>query len=381
MSLPDLGDAITLEILLRGPVTRGSHSYLPPPGPEAIALFAPKGVVLPAAGDSFLRYHVWMAVYTHLSERALRAHLRPFRVGELVEFKGVAAGTINTIYDVNTTKGHYILRILENRSATDARFEEALLKRLAERGLVVPPVIEMGPRQMLSLFQYLPGREIGVFEVMPQHVAQVGRFLATMHTATRGFRRRRRNRFDQSHLRVILNRCRTLAQGDELQRDVDRLSIELERHDWPRDLPRGIVHGDLFIDNVRFNAGSLCGVLDFEMASTGPYLYDLAVAMDDWAFMHDKFLPERGVALVSGYETKRPLRPVEQAHLYEFCRFAAMRFAITRLYDFEVRRRPDSHRLYKDYRHFLARLTALQNLGGSAFGQLVIDGVRKSKPA
>src|SRR6185312_11644456 len=128
-----------------------------------------------------------MAVYTHLNDRALRAHLRPFRVGDLLEAKGVAAGTINTIYDVNTTRGHYILRILENRSSTDAHFEEALLKRLAERGLVVPRMIEAGkrgcvieiaPRQMLSVFQFLPGREIGVFEVSPQHVAQVGRFLA-----------------------------------------------------------------------------------------------------------------------------------------------------------------------------------------------------------
>src|SRR4051794_13586802 len=108
-----------------------------------------------------------MAVYTRLSERALRQHLRPFRLGELLEAHGVSAGTINTIYEVNTTRGRYILRILENRTVTDARFEEALLLRLAERGLTVPQmmgagkrghVIPIAPRQQLSVFQYLPGR-------------------------------------------------------------------------------------------------------------------------------------------------------------------------------------------------------------------------------
>src|SRR6478672_806690 len=107
-----------------------------------------------------------MAVYTHLSERDLRQHLRPFRLGELLEAKGISAGTINTIYEVNTTRGRFILRILENRTSTDARFEEALLARLAERDLMVPRmmgagkrgcVLQIGPRQLLSVFQYLPG--------------------------------------------------------------------------------------------------------------------------------------------------------------------------------------------------------------------------------
>src|SRR6185436_11792830 len=108
------------------------------------------------------------------------------------------SGTINTIYDVSTTRGRFILRILENRSPKDAEFEEALLVHLRERGLTVPRmvgagkrgrVISIAPRQHLSVFQFLPGREIGVFEVRPEHCRQVGEFLGTMHMAARGLKR------------------------------------------------------------------------------------------------------------------------------------------------------------------------------------------------
>ena len=317
-----------------------------------------------------------MAVYTRLSDRVLRQHLRPFRLGEFVSAQGVSAGTINTIYDVQTTRGRFILRILENRTAAEARFEETLLLRLSDQGLSVPHMMSAGksgyvisitPRQQLSVFQFLPGREVGIFEVTADHAAQVGNFLASMHAAARGLGKRRANRFDPAHLAPIVARSVKLAPGSELLHDITQLESELARHHWERALPRGVIHGDMFVDNVRFAGGQLCGVLDFEMASIGPLIYDLAVAIGDWAFSHDKFMPDRAAALVAAYEAKRPLKPVEKANLYEFCRYAAARFAVTRFYDFEVRRRPEAQRLYKDYRHFMARLAVLQNMGEAGF--------------
>jgi homoserine kinase type II len=317
-----------------------------------------------------------MAVYTHLDNRALRQHLRPFRLGDLLEARPVLAGTINTIYEVCTTRGRYILRILENRSSTDAKFEEALLLRLVERGLAVPRmvgagrrghVMQIAPRQQLSVFQYLPGRELGAFEVSPAHTAQVGRFLATMHGAAKGLGRRRQNRFDPNHVSRTLGRIRSFGGTVSQCQDMQTLGNELLLHDWDRGWPRGTVHGDMFIDNVRFCAGRLCGVLDFEMAATGPYLYDLAVALCDWGFALDRFEPLRAAALVQGYEQGRPLSQIEHSALYMLCRFAATRFAISRFYDFEVRQRPNAKRLYKDYRHFLSRLLSLQRLGEANF--------------
>jgi homoserine kinase type II len=322
-----------------------------------------------------------MAVYTHLTERALRQHLRPFQLGELIEARGVSTGAINTIYDVSTTRGRYILRILEDRSPNDSRFEEALLKHLADAGLPVPRMMDAGrlgrviaitPRQQLSVFQFLPGREIGVFEVRPEHAGQIGEFLGGMHLATRGFRRRRKNRFDPQRVARILERCVAGVRDSAQVRDLRILALELVRHHFPAELPDGIIHGDLFVDNARFVRSKLVGVLDFEMASTGPYAYDLAVAIVDWSFLKDRFVAERARALVAGYESKRHLSAPERGHLYELCRFAATRFATTRFYDFEVRAHREAQRAYKDYRHFLARLNALRELGPSAFRNNVI---------
>jgi homoserine kinase type II len=332
-----------------------------------------------------------MAVHTHLTDRALRQHLRPFQLGELIEARGVTAGSINTIYEINTTRGHYILRILEDRSASDASFEVALLRRLADKGLMVPRLVDAGkrgfvipiaPRQQLSVFSYLPGREIGIFEVRPEHSWQVGEFLAGMHLATRGFRRRRQNRFEPQRVAILLERCVGAVASSAQVRDLKTLALELVRHHFAAELPRGIIHGDLFVDNARFVRGKLCGVLDFEMASFGPLAYDLAVAIADWAFLHDRFIPERARALASGYQSKRPLEPVERGYLYELTRYAAMRFAASRFYDFEARSRRSPQRLYRDYRHFVARLEALRALGPQMFRDAVLgrhagaDGLR-----
>lgn len=322
-----------------------------------------------------------MAVYTHLTERALRQHLRPFQLGELIEARGVSAGTINTIYEVSTTRGRFILRILEDRAPNDSRFEEALLHHLAERGLLVPRMMDAGklgrvisitPRQQLSVFQYVPGREIGVFEVRPEHARQVGEFLAAMHHVTRGFRRRRRNRFDPPRIAAILELCVSGITESAQVRDLRVLALELVRHHFPAELPRGIIHSDLFVDNVRFIRGKLAGVLDFEMSCAGPLAYDIAVAIVDWAFLRDHFVAERARALVAGYQAVRPLTPAERGSLYELCRFAATRFATTRFYDFEVRSRREAQRRYKDYRHFLTRLAALRELGPQGFRDQVL---------
>ena len=139
-----------------------------------------------------------MAVDTHLlSERAIRQHLRPFQVGDLIAARGVCASAVNTMYEVSTTRGRFLMRVLDNRSPKDAEFEEALLLRLHDKGLQVPRmvgagkrgrVIAIAPRQHLAVFQYLPGRQVGVFEVSPEHARQVGEFLGTMHLAARGCR-------------------------------------------------------------------------------------------------------------------------------------------------------------------------------------------------
>ncbi len=326
-----------------------------------------------------------MAVYTHLSERALRQHLRPFQLGELIEARGVRGGAINTNYALCTTRGRYVLRILEDRARSESHFEESLLLYLADHGLPVPRmmnagkhgrVISISSRQHLSVFQYLPGREVGVFEVSPEHAMQIGQFLAGMHLAVAGFRRRKRNHFDPPSVVRLLERSVVGIRRRDQVRDVRTLALELGRHEFERGLPEGIVHGDLFVDNARFSRGRLVGVLDFEMAASGPYVYDLAVAIVDWGFLKDRLVPERIGALVRGYESFRVLSKQERARLFELCCFAAARFATSRFYDFEVRQRSSAQRRYKDYRHFLARLLALRDFGARAFRASALKSAR-----
>lgn len=317
-----------------------------------------------------------MAVYTHLSESELRRYIQVFSVGELIEARGISAGTINTIYEINTTHGRFILRILEGRTRSDARFEEELIVHLTNNALKVPKmmgvskgghVVSINPRQQLSIFEYLPGREVGVFEVTDEHCTQVGRFLSDMHVACRDLGRRRRNRFDLERLMEILVNCEQVNDSEEISAELSLIRRQFEEHKPPKHLPKGIVHGDLFIDNVRFSHGELCGVLDFEMASTGALSYDIAVALCDWAFSQNQLVPSRARALVAGYVENRRLTPAEKKALFGLCLFAATRFELTRIHDFEVMVTPDADRLYKDYRHFKDRLQSLQAMGKERF--------------
>jgi homoserine kinase type II len=317
-----------------------------------------------------------MSVLPHLTESALRRVLKPFRLGELLCARGVNAQTVNRFYDLSTTRGRYILRIAKNRTSSDARFEKTLLEHLMQRGLAVPRLMAAGRRdcvvslragQMMSVFAYMPGRQVAAFEVGRAHAAQVGQFLADLHRASRGLGRRRADRFDRAHLHTLLRRCAVRAQAPEQLRAVAWLRRELERLAWPQGLPQGTLHGDLSIDHVRFEHGTLCGVLDFACAATGPWAWDIALALVDWAFSKDTLCLERLQALVSGYAGRRQLKPEERAALFTLSRLAALRYAIARLHDFELPCAPAVDGPYRDYRHFVARYRALVKLGPTRF--------------
>ena len=339
----------------------------------------------PAAGLGYHRHlrEPPMAVYTHLTRRQIHTLAGRFDLGPVTRVRPVGAGTINTIYDLSTSRGRFILRILEGRPLRDARFESALVNHLAARGLPVAalvegregPVILLGPRQPVSVFVYLRGKELRPAEVEVVHAEQIGRFLGRMHTALAGFQRTRRNDYSPAPVAGILKICRRATSsrsdlGSEHRAALGDLAQDLARGPlWDR-LPGGIIHGDLFTDNARFVGKRLSGVFDFEMAGRGPWAYDLAVAVCEWAFVGAEFQPGRARALLSGYGEERALTQGERRALYPLARFAAARFALTRYHDFEVHRRPDATRLYKDFRHYMARLRTLRALGSAAFREL-----------
>jgi len=259
-------------------------------------------------------------------------------------------------------------------------FEEALVQHLALRGLLVPRRLDVErggaitavvPQRECAPCNSLPGRALGVFEIGADEARQVGAFLADLHLCSRGFRRRRRNDIEPQHVAGVLERCISAVRSSAQVRDVKTLALELVRHHFPAELPRGIIHGNLQVGSVRFAGHQLCGVGDFEFASFGPFAFDLAVALVAWAFSHDGFVRERALALVEGYQSRRPLVPVERGMLYELCRFAVTRLAAARFYEFEARPRRDPGVQYQDYHHYIDRLEALRGIGASGFRNAV----------
>ena len=278
-------------------------------------------------------------------------------------------------YEINTTRGRYVMRLTSARPATDARFEEALLGHLDEHALPVAQLMKTPENSShaisktveLSLFQNVPGRPLAVFEVAPEHTRQVGAFLAAMHLTTRNFQRVRRNHTSPSHVSRTLERLLKRPLPDAIDRDARTLGYELVGHLTPRRcLPKGVVHGDLFIGHARFDHGELRSVLGFGGAASGVLAFDLAVALVDWGFSLDKLQVERAAALVAGYESLRPLEAVERGGLFELACFAATRCAIMHMAAFEIGPRTVPSR-YRDYRHFMRRLSELRSLGAQHF--------------
>ena len=302
-----------------------------------------------------------MAVYTHLEPTTLASLLADFEIGKLLDVAGVAAGSINTIYKVTTDRGTFFVRILEDRPARHAHFEAALLSHLRAHGLeVASPVlrhdgsafVSLTSKQHLSVFPAMPGLELEHPELRPLHCAALGNYLARMHSATLNFKLRRKNSFDQAALLQMLKLC----HQSKLRLPLSRLQEVIENFVEPQDLPRGIIHGDVFVDNAKFQGDKLVGLLDFEMASNGVFLYDLAVALLDWCFAREALDKPRATALLTAYQAERRLQKAELYGLKTYLEFVLARFTLTRIVSFELPQNRCDTRRHKDYRELLNRL-------------------------
>lgn len=349
-----------------------------------------------------------MAVYTHLDETALRALWSVYDDDkELVRAEGIAAGSINTTYRLETEAGVFYLRVNEEKTTREVFWERDLLDRLARARLagVTTPLIRrtrVGGSFFLveerrtggrtrpvwaALFPELPGRDLGAFEVEPSHVAQVGAFLARAHIALRSFRAsgsgggaRGRGRANPYGLPVVERWLVGLSAVPEVALVAGRLRASFDEVKRRRRLlPRGVIHGDLFVDNTKWHRGTLAAVFDWEMAGRDHLALDLAICLHAWCWRRipedsagGAFDPERCRALVQAYQGVRALAPSERRGLFTEARLAAVRVTASRLRDFEVPRddRAAAHRAFLDYRDFLARLDALERMGERGFRAL-----------
>lgn len=283
-----------------------------------------------------------MAVYTEVTDEDLEALLERYAIGELMSFKGIAEGVENTNYIVQTTQGSFILTLYEKRVAVaDLPFFLGLMEHLAAANVSCPtPVRDNDGRYLnelsgraCALVTFLEG--FWVRRPKAEHCAAVGRALAQMHQAGRDYGLARTNALGPPGWRPLYDRfaprCAEIAPG--LGAVIDAELAHLATN-WPRELPHGVIHADLFPDNVFFHHDRLSGLIDFYFACNDALAYDVAICLNAWCFEQDfAFNVTKGRALLKGYQEVRPLEPAERAALPTLARGAALRFLLTRAHD------------------------------------------------
>ena len=337
-----------------------------------------------------------MAAFRSLSADDVDAILRAFGAPAYRAHRAIAVGTINTNLRVETADGPRFLRVNEGKAEEDVAREAAIVAHAAARGVPTPaparapgglPYVRFSDA-VVSLFPWLPGRTLARAEVAAAHARQVGAALARLHLAGEEFADRRPGRYEPPEIdRRLALVTAAAATRPELQAAVATLAPELaalrrERH---ADLPLGLIHGDLFIDNVLFDAagsdgaisetetgtGALVALLDFEQASWGRFAYDLAVTLLAFAFGRDDFRPEIVRALFEGYAGVRAPGAAERAALGPELRFAACRFAVTRITDVHLRR-GEGAAPGKNFARYLDRLAQVKRHLAAGDGLLAI---------
>ena len=283
-----------------------------------------------------------MAVYTDVTAEDLADFLADYDLGDLLSYKGIAEGVENSNFLLHTSAGHFILTLYEKRVAPeDLPFFLALMEHLAARGLTCPQPVKTRTGAMLGFVAGRPAAIVTFLDGMwirrpsAAHAGAVGEALAKLHLAGADFPMKRRNALSVDGWRPLY--VTSAAGADSVQPGL-RETIEREvaylETVWPGDLPQGVIHADLFPDNVFFLGDHLSGLIDFYFACTDTLVYDVAICLNCWCFEPDhSYNVTKGRALLQGYESVRPLSADERAALPLLSRGAALRFLLTRLVD------------------------------------------------
>ncbi|HTI88327.1 MAG TPA: homoserine kinase [Alphaproteobacteria bacterium] len=305
-----------------------------------------------------------MAVYTDVGDDELEAFLSDYDVGTLVAFKGIAEGVENSNFLVETDRALYILTLYERRvKVDDLPFFLGLMDHLAAKGIACPVPVKARDGKALRSLAGRPATLVtflkGVWprRIAPLHCQLLGGAMASFHLAGRDYKMTRANALDLSGwcglFQQIDGRADEVAPdlAAEIARDLSDITAK-----WPKGLPAGIVHADLFPDNVFFLGEHLSGIIDFYFACEDYLAYDLAIALNAWCFEPDSsFNITKARGLLNAYAKVRPLEPTELAALPLLARGAAMRFLLTRLYDWL--NRPEGALVKpKDPREYLKKL-------------------------
>lgn len=307
-----------------------------------------------------------MGVYTQLSETEIKDYLTHFDLGELLHFEPITTGIENSNYRVTTQRFDHdfysILTLVEGENTSRVPWVIKVMKHLSHYGLPIPkPRIhsmgginpELAGRPTLFM-ECLPGQHLET--VQPVHCHQIGAQMGKLHSVATAIAESQPILFDSDWMAESFQNSQShLSDAEALMLSH---AIEHYEHLATSDLPRGLIHGDLFKDNVLFQDDLVVGMLDFFHLSEDLWLMDLAIALNDWCFdAHQHILPENSAAMIQGYETFRSLEPEERSQLSALRIIASARFALTRLETF------DGRSFRKDPFEQITRLQQLVALG------------------
>ncbi len=314
-----------------------------------------------------------MAVYTEVSDGELSDFVAGYDIGSVVSCSGMAEGIENSNFLLKTERATYVLTLFERRVAkVELPFFLGLMRHLSARGLPCPTPVAARNGEFLGDLCARPATIVNFLDgawpraPTPDHCAQLGHALARLHIVGKSFPLTRRNDMARASWRPLFEDCRDRTDdiADNLADEIQDALNALDGR-WPDNLPSGVIHADLFPDNVFFSDGKLSGLLDFYFACNDFLVYDIAIAINAWCFDDgNRFEMENSRRLISAYQDLRPLTAAERSALPILCRGAALRFLLTRLYDHLF---PTDGVLVtpKDPLEFLTRLRFHQRVNGA----------------
>lgn len=281
-----------------------------------------------------------MSVYTELTHADFNAILADYSLGELKGFEGIAAGIENSNFFIDTASGRYVLTVFERMEADELPYFMRLMKHLSHNGVSCPDVMERKGGELIfdihgkkgCIISCLSGRTLDALNVA--QLASSGRALAQLHVAGGSFTEHRNNPTGTAWLADTVNGMLADVRSTYGEDAAVLLQDELAFQQMQSfDLPRGVIHGDLFVDNILFEGDEVTGIIDFYYAHDAPYAMDVAISLNAQAVLLGSQDASRMDAFMQGYESVRPLNSDEQAALPGLLRLGALRFWVSRLFD------------------------------------------------
>jgi homoserine kinase type II len=310
-----------------------------------------------------------MAVYTELSKNFLEELVDDYSFGRITNVVGIPEGSVNTNYLLETAKGKFLVRIDEVKGESEVRREIDLLAFLRKHAFPCPHPLQdrMGrfyrdyDNKCVSIYRYHEGRVLPVMRLRPTQLETIGRSLGELHVIGKGYKKGIDNRFSFERIADLYLSVRNRLPNyfrkitRTLEDEIEYLTRYLEGK-----LPKGIIHGDLFADNLLFRGERLTAMLDFEAACRGKFIFDIATAVNALCFVDGGYSLDRFRYLLHGYESVRTLSLAEWDAFPNELRYSSLRFTVTRLHDFFLKPVDGDQRVNKDFREFFDRLRVLR---------------------